>query len=135
MKLYREICLQIVFVVFLVCMMAWWMMPVRVNKMRQLYTIDTLAYFKKTGLHLLPQREFLTIELDSNEVQNRIAFDFAQLYMHQIIAKEDTIHGIHFHFGNGAKYEHLILMLDMFVYERAQCYLVYPADTWFIYCP
>jgi len=136
MKLYREICLQVVFVLFLVCMMAWWMIPVHGNRSLYWISFDTAWYYKQNGIHLqLPKREYLNIELDSSQAQNKVSLDFAQLYIHQIIAKEDTIHGVHFHFGSGAKYEHLIRVLDVLISERAERYQALPEDIWFFYCP
>ncbi|RAJ76744.1 hypothetical protein CLV59_108265 [Chitinophaga dinghuensis] len=108
------------------------MRPVQKSRKLEWHSVDTAsAFYKEMGIQLPYKRAYLTIELDSNPVQNKISLDFAQLYMHQIIRRNDTIQGIRFHFGKGAKYEHLIRVLDIFSYESTWCWISFPEDIWF----
>ncbi len=113
-------------------MAIWWLRPVHHSRKLSWLSVDTAStFYKERGIHLPYQREYLLIELDSNEAMNRISLDFAQLYMHQIIANNDTLHGIRFHFGRGAKYEHLIRVLDIFSYESIWRWIPFSNDIWF----
>ena len=70
-----------------------------------------------------PPRNYAHISLTGNEITDAIKLDMARTGMRRILMEMDTIHGIHFHFGDSARYKTLIRVMDMLRQEKAQHYL------------
>lgn len=70
-----------------------------------------------------PPRNYAHISLTGNEVTDEVKLDMARAGMRRILMEMDTIHGIHFHFGDSARYKTLIGLMDVLRQEKAQHYL------------
>lgn len=51
--------------------------------------------------------------------------------IHKIAQERDTLNGVHFSFGDGAKFGLLIRTLDILRQERAQRYIIDSGEIWF----
>ncbi|WP_295713366.1 hypothetical protein [Mucilaginibacter sp.] len=84
--------------------------------------------------HKFPaSRNYLDINLDGNDVNDKIRLDFARLEVRRILATGDTIKGVDFHFGKTARYWTFINSLDILGTENAQMYGPYKDDIYFWY--
>ncbi|RAV97898.1 hypothetical protein DQQ10_26450 [Pseudochryseolinea flava] len=70
------------------------------------------------------------MNFDSNNVDNKIKFDYSRLSVKKILKEYDTINGVHIHFENDAKYEMLVAVLSMLEQEGASHYIVEHRDIW-----
>lgn len=80
--------------------------------------------------YLHPVRQFVEIHLTGNDIEDKIKLDFAQLEVRQIVAKNDTIKGVHFHFGDHSKYWTLVRALDICFIEKAGTFVPNGNDLW-----
>jgi hypothetical protein len=82
-----------------------------------------------------PKRNYQLIRLTGNNRTDSLSLDYAQLVMHRMQQEHDTLNGIHLQFERGTRYWTLITALNILEQEGAQCYLVEPADIWFMIYP
>ncbi|KAA2238733.1 hypothetical protein F0L74_21185 [Chitinophaga agrisoli] len=84
------------------------------------------------GGHFPPQRNYVDIVLTGNQAYNRIRLDFAQLSVREIMARNDTVRGVHFKFTADATYGDFVWVLNILAIERAQWYVVLNEDIYFM---
>lgn len=82
-----------------------------------------------------PRREFIDIYLTGNVAEDKVKLDFAQLAIRELIATNDTIKGIHFNFGDTAKYSTFVQALNILTIEKAPTYTPYKNDIWVFNIP
>lgn len=80
-----------------------------------------------------PPRDFVSINLTDDPIKDPVKLDFARIRIREILQEMDTIRGVHFHFGNGARYRTLIQVMDILQQERAQHYLQDSDGIHFLY--
>ncbi len=75
----------------------------------------------------IPSRKFLDITLTGNIDSDKVRIAFGELYIHELYANEDSVHGIDFHFGPCSKYGEFVEVLDML---NINCVRIYaPSDN------
>lgn len=80
-----------------------------------------------------PSRDYIGIHLTGDPVNDSVKLDFARTRVREILQQMDTIHGVHFHFGDSARYGTLIRVMDILQQERAQHYLQDSDGIHFLY--
>jgi hypothetical protein len=90
---------------------------------------ENLAY-DLAGDHPLKKRIYTDINLTDNDDENKVKLDFARLAIRQLIATNDTVRGIHFHFDDNSKYWVFIRALDICAIEKAKFYVAKDNDMW-----
>ncbi|RFM30998.1 hypothetical protein [Chitinophaga silvisoli] len=92
-----------------------------------------IDYISFPNFHV--KRDFIDIHFTGDEEKDAIKFSFAQLSVQEIIENADTLHGVHFSYGDSSTYQSLIHTFDLLYAARAQCYQCDHAEIWFFYCP
>jgi hypothetical protein len=77
-----------------------------------------------------PNREFIEINLTSDNRGNKIKLDFAQLAIRELISTKDTVKGVHFSFDDHAKFWTLIRALDILEIENAHICVAKTNNIW-----
>lgn len=91
------------------------------------------AYEQTSAFFLHPDIDFLEISLNSNDKDNKIKLDYAQLEIRRIIKTKDTTKGVHFLFQSNAKYWTLIRAFDICNIENAYNYVPFKNHVWMFY--
>ena len=84
----------------------------------------------KTGFFLHPNIDFLNINLNGNDTDNKIKLDNAQLEIRRIVTTKDTTKGVHFFFDKDAKYWTLIKAIDICFIEKGTTFVPYENHLW-----
>jgi hypothetical protein len=92
-----------------------------------------IDYISFSNFHV--KRDFIGIHFTGEDWKDSIKFSFAQLSVQEIIENADTLHGVHFSYGDNTTYQSLIRTFDLLHTARAQCYQSDHAEIWFFYCP
>jgi hypothetical protein len=88
------------------------------------------------GFFLHPNIEYLEIDLNGNDKENKIKLDFAQLEIRRIIKTKDTTKGVHFNFETDSKYWTVIRAFDICFIEKAHTFVPFKNHVWmFNYFP
>ncbi len=82
------------------------------------------------SFYLHPDIEFLEINLNGNDKENKIKLDYAQLEIRRIIKTKDTTNGVHFLFESNAKYWTVIRAFDICNIENAHTYVPFKNHVW-----
>ncbi len=69
-------------------------------------------HHKKMG-YAIPARRYLEINLTGDSAADEIRIQFGELRVKEIVASEDTVNGVNFHFGDKCKYKQLVRVLDL----------------------
>ncbi len=77
-----------------------------------------------------PKREFIEINLTSNNNENKIKLDFAQLAIRDLISTKDIVKGVHFSFDDHAKFWTLVCALDICEIENADICVAKTNNIW-----
>ncbi|WP_343670028.1 hypothetical protein [Chitinophaga sp.] len=93
-----------------------------------------VCYVRLPGRQMV-KRDYVEIHFTGDEWKDNIKQSFAQLRVHEIIESGDTLHGVHFSYGDSATYQLLIRTFDLLTVERAECYICDNAEIWFFNCP
>ena len=84
----------------------------------------------KEGVHphwIIPKRQFLDVTFTGDTTIDRIKLNFGQVYIRELLANKDTVHGIDFHFSDRSTYATLVGVLDICNMEDARTYA--PSDN------
>jgi hypothetical protein len=73
-----------------------------------------------------PSRQYLDINLTSNQDSNYLRMQFGVLYMREINLKKDSVHGVVFHYSEKTTYDDFVKLLDLFEINDLPIY--YPID-------
>jgi hypothetical protein len=84
----------------------------------------------QVGFFLHPNIDFLEINLNENDKENKIKLDYAQLEIRRIIETKDTTKGVHFYFERNAKYWTVIRAFDVCNIENAHTYVPFKNHVW-----
>lgn len=76
-------------------------------------------------------RNYQEIHFTGDRKPDDIKLSFARVRIHEIIQQQDTLNGVHFSFGDSAKFSNLIQALDILHQERAQRYIIDNGEIWF----
>ncbi len=72
------------------------------------------AYFSRMKwFHKPPRRQYLHITLTGKEGSDNVRIAFGELYIREVYANRDTLHGVDFHFSEHSKYAAFVRVLDM----------------------
>lgn len=77
-----------------------------------------------------PERNFLEINLDTNSKDNAAKLQQAQIAIRELVATQDTVKGVRFHFADHVKYQLLIRAVDICRIEKARIYVPNKNDLW-----
>jgi hypothetical protein len=81
-----------------------------------------------------PDRNYLEFHLTTDDKENKIKLDYSQLEVRKLIAKNDTLNGVHFAFDDDANYWTFIRALDICKRENAKTYIIVDNDIWLFNC-
>lgn len=70
------------------------------------------------------------INLTGNDINDKEKLDFARLQIRDLVKSNDSLKGVHFHFGINAKYWTFIRSIEMCKFEKAEVYIPYKNDIW-----
>lgn len=79
---------------------------------------------------IYPKRNFIDINITSNNLENKIKLDFARLEIRNLISTQDTTKGVHFHFDEQSKYWTFIRAIDICKIEKANVFVAKENDLW-----
>lgn len=84
-------------------------------QIRSFYAMEVNWYNEKITTWYIPppERQYLDISLTGNADSNAFKILFGELYIKEIHAKKDTIHGVNFHFTSKSKYAEFVRVLDL----------------------
>ncbi len=74
----------------------------------------------------IPKRQYLVITLTGNLDSDDIRINFGELYIKEIYANNDSVHGVDFHFAANSKYKEFVRLLDIANINNIRCYA--PSD-------
>src|SRR5688572_13308693 len=60
-----------------------------------------------------PIRQYTTLELIGDPEENRIKLAYGELLIRQLHLENDTLNGIHFHFGVNCKYSDMVSTINI----------------------
>ncbi len=89
-------------------------------------------YYKVYDIPYTRLRNYQEIHITGEKKKDDIKFEFARIRINEILKQQDTLHGIHFSFGDSSKYANLIKALDILHQERAERYIIDNGEIWFI---
>ena len=76
-------------------------------------------------------RNYQEIHFTGERKTDAIKLNFARVRVQEIIQQKDTLNGVHFSFGDSAKFSNLIQALDILQQERAERYIIDNGEIWF----
>ena len=68
------------------------------------------------------KRQFLDITFTGDSVEDAIKREFGHIYVRDIMNKQDTVHGIKFHFSDKSRYASFVDVLDICNMEDVKVY-------------
>jgi hypothetical protein len=80
-------------------------------------------------------RNYHDILISGYSTQDSISLELARRKIKHIIRTQNTVSGVHIHFGEQAKYEALVRALDICNIERVRSFIFFPNDLWIYYPP
>jgi hypothetical protein len=80
-------------------------------------------------------RDYETVYFTGEPFTDSITFVYARLRVYTLLHQRDTVHGIHFSFGDNCTYTHLIRTLDVLIGERAASFIFDKGELWFVVLP
>jgi hypothetical protein len=86
--------------------------------------------WEKKAKRRIEERKYTGINLNGNKEENKIKVDFARIEIRDLIARNDTVNGIHLHFNNEIKYCDLVYALDLCNNEIVSSYWFSQNDIW-----
>lgn len=75
-----------------------------------------------------PERQDLEILVNGDEEQSKTNLEMAQHFLNQLVNRQDTVSGVHFKFGDRAKYWMFVLALDICKIEKTQHFVTLEND-------
>lgn len=91
--------------------------------------------FKKYKKALPPKRNYTDILLTGNTEYDRIKLEFARVRVREIFSVNDSLHGLHFQYGDSSQYWTFVKTVDILRAEGAKTYIPIDNDLWFYYIP
>lgn len=82
-----------------------------------------------------PKRNYVDIIFDGDNTDNRIKLNFAQVRIREIIAENDSINGVRFHFTNSSEWWTFVESLNILHKEQAERFVPLDDDIWFFNIP
>lgn len=82
-----------------------------------------------------PKRNYLKINLTGENRNDKTKLDFSQIHIRELIAKNDSLNGIQFHFADSSKYWTFIRAMDILEIEKAKNYVTFENDLFFFIIP
>jgi hypothetical protein len=104
-----------------------WILYITIIKYKTVPIRGVEVYKKPYRMLCNYQEIHITGEKDKDDIK----LDFARVRIHKIVQERDTLNGVHFSFGDGAKFGLLIRTLDILRQERAQRYIIDSGEIWF----
>ncbi len=109
----------------------------------QKYSVLELNYLGSKSLRkmnprfrpVLPQREFHRIELTGDTQVDRVKLDYVQVYIREIVARKDTVHGIHLVLKDEVKYTNLVRAIDIPYIEKLEQWWMNEKGIWYFEIP
>lgn len=80
---------------------------------------------------IYPPREYFQINLLTKNSEKKTQLEFFQLEIRRLLAKKDTINGVHIRLNDSSTYGDLISILNIFLKEKARTYVIKENDVWF----
>lgn len=114
------------------------------NKSLQVLTVFQIDTTKLNNLlqgtdlpksSFLPKRNFIEINIDGNNENDKMKLDFARIRIREIVSNNDDINGIHFRFGDSSQYWSFVKAIDILASENAKRYLTINNDIWVYQIP
>lgn len=90
---------------------------------------------KEDGMTFPPQRNYTDIVLDNKQDNNAVKLAFSQIRIQEIIAQNDSLHGVHYHFTDSSTLGNFTQVLALLKQERAKRYIIDGSDIWFMHMP
>jgi hypothetical protein len=98
--------------------------------------ISSVDYYNKHyKIPYTQLRDYVDIHFTGNHWQDEVKLQFAALRVREILAEKDTIHGVHFSFGDSATYEFVIRTQYLLNAARAQTWVNNCGEVWFVVMP
>jgi hypothetical protein len=82
-----------------------------------------------------PKRNFMDIEFNGNQSNDRTKLAFSKIRIKEILNSGDTIHGIHFLFGDSCAYGTMVMAYDNMQMPGTKRYVLGEKDIWFWHIP
>ena len=76
---------------------------------------------------------YLSIELTGDPETDKTKLDFSHVMIREIAARKDTTRGIHYTFGEKAKYSSLVRVLNILLIEHIEQYALYKNEAWVMF--
>jgi hypothetical protein len=93
---------------------------------------EYMKAIKGSGKH---KRHYINIDLKESVEDNAIKLAYAQLRIREIIASNDSINGVKFHFSESTPYGSFVKALDILRVEGAKRYIPIENNLWFLHEP
>jgi hypothetical protein len=89
--------------------------------------------FLKHPFKVPPQRNYLNINLNGNDADDKTRLDFARLEIRRILSTKDSTGGVDFYFGDKSRYRTLVSAFDICITENASIFIPYKSHIYVLY--
>ncbi len=93
------------------------------------------ASFKLYEGNYIPKRNYIEISLTGNRQEDSTKLEFARIITKEIVSNNDSLNGIHFHFGDSTEYWEFVRAIDNLNKEGAKRYAPFDDDLLFFHIP
>lgn len=76
------------------------------------------------------KRQYLTFHFTGDQTKDKTNLESSRLLVKEILATNDTLNGVNFHFSDNASYNSFVQIIDLLKSEGAKRYLVMNNDIW-----
>jgi hypothetical protein len=91
--------------------------------------------FSSFNGHFPPIRNYTDIVITGNQLDDETKLAFAQIRIREILNAGDSVNGLHFIFGDNAKYGSFVGAVDKLRVEGAKTYMPMDNHLWFYHFP
>lgn len=90
-------------------------------------------YQDKYQVKFPPDRNYLAINLNGTDADDKIRLDYARLEIKRMLSAKDTVSAVNFHFGNHTKYWTYVNAIDICQTEDVRAYGITQDDIYAVY--